>query len=48
LLGQKIEQPFLFTRCHQSTLDENQMAILDTATQTRSILSGLHQKIFRL
>src|SRR5450755_2934850 len=24
LLGQKIEQPFLFTRCHQSTLDENQ------------------------
>jgi hypothetical protein len=24
------------------------MAILDTATETRSILSGLHQKIFRL
>jgi len=24
LLGQKIEQPILFTRCHQSTLDENQ------------------------
>jgi hypothetical protein len=24
------------------------MAILDTATETRSILSGLHQKIFKL